>query len=515
MSKGLMRTARIAQLPLRQWGASLLELLGAISISSVILGGVAHQANTYIDNTKDAYTAQHAKAYAQAAHAYIRENKNDITTSVQRFEGSQLSQYLPAGFSEVNKNPFGQTPVLVARKISGTENIEGFLVYQVDGSNAEKRAARIPEERRPFVAALAGLGGGYVNDRNQPKGAGWDASDTYRAFRTAAAAEPGMMVVSLNLFEPADVLDTRYVCRLAGNTGCNQMELELQFADGKGISNAAYLSSTNQFVLSATSIKMTGDATFVDPAKFRSTVEITSSVKVGGGLTADTLRSTRTVVAGESCLSTEMGAIARKAGVNPDGPGTGVLMSCRKGLGENRWMWLPVFSAQEEKSSVIGCWDGNDFCKKHPKQLCWERTKDENGERNQGLVPPGADPGLECGFNWKKTTRSRRYWPDGSVRLDKAGNEQWVWETEIGERMFCALGFHGQTAPMSLESDVSGTKVYSYPAVGGGDDHTFCRVYPKAVKVNGVDTGATSWFMKVGSAYNTPIACHAVCVSEE
>ena len=61
----------------------------------------------------------------------------------------------------------------------------------------------------------------------------------------------------------------------------------------------------------------------------------------------------------------------------------------------------------------------------------------------------------------------------------------WEWETEIGKRMFCSLGFHAQTVP----SDPGVLDPEKY-AKFGKPDHTFCRVYP----VDG------KWFIKVGSA---------------
>jgi hypothetical protein len=278
------------------------------------------------------------------------------------------------------------------------------------------------------------------------------------------------------------------------------MKGDIDFDNGKGIKNISYLSSSRN-------INIYGPTVFNSSATFERPVQINRQLTVVQGLEARTLKASLLVRRNYRCDEAELGQIAREGGGEGDPlTPTGTLLVCKK-IGE-KYKWRPVFGAQEEKKSIVGCFDKNDFCRLTPEQACNDH--------------PDADRTV-CRASLSGTRVVKEDSTDGS------GGVMWAWEKEIGEKTFCALGFHAQTSPQHIDlgrlsrsgltsetrsflGELDNLGVGGYPKVQGGPDHTFCRVWPKEVRVN--NTSETRWFIKAGSSYKTPVACHAVCLDE-
>lgn len=460
----------------RQLGVSLLEVLGSIAVGAVVMVGVVDQTNRYIDNTKDAYTAEHARMYAAAARAYVKENIDDktkIKSAANLVNQTDLVRYLPAGFGGADKNPYGQTPQVVLKRLADKE-VEGYLVYT--------GGTPIPDGRRQFVSVMTGIGGGFVGADSVPQGAGWSDSKYQASFGAVRPLETGRPVVSLSLLSPVDPKDCRYLSIDPPNGICGaQLNRDLDMGNF-GIKATSLTNVENITGGNGKTINIVG------ATSFSNTVTVTSSVTIGGAVSATGTISGNAfspgmkVALGASCVGYSLGTIAQlSTTVTTD---KGSLLSCQleKSTDEKSQSWRPFLSASEEKLAIIGCWAGNDYCKKTPEEICKSRDKD-----------PG-DGVTKCDFKYEKTKAG------SSTATDGRDGIQYWWQNEIGERTFCALGFHAQTQS-TLAAKEDGT------TVTGAPNHTFCRVFPE--RKDGRDT----WYIKVGSAYKTPVSCHAVCLN--
>ena len=517
-----------------QRGVSLLEVLGSVAIGSVVMVGVVDQTNRYIDNTKDAYTAEHARAYAEAARGYIKENKATLLgqTAAVSISADDLNKYVATGFS--GANPYGQKPVLVVKRnpAAGVSQLQAFLVYQ--------NGNEIPEGRRNFVAAMTGLGGGYVDATNQLQGGGW-AADGQKYFGKDAGvtANVGKVVVALDLFEPSDVLDDRYLCRnavLSPGKDCNKLESNL-IGNGKSITDLGSLTTKDLNASGTTTLYTTNVS---GPLTVSSTVKVEGAVTINGSVTADIVRSSRSVKEDSECSSGEKGAIARKfeaVGSTTDTSstdptkGTGSILICREKRGGG-YAWLPLIYSQEERSAILGCFAGNRYCAATVKEMDDLHKRPELGFDELPKKPPSGEYDATVSGKYDGTLNNQAYSEPkgGNYEVTQTLGIQKVPEGPIIKYpTFCALGFHAQTAPQALGTWTLGTSntptVVSYtgssttgiyPTMNGGPEHTFCRVWPDTKNVVGTRGYGTSnlkptWKIRVGSSNNIPVACHAVC----
>lgn len=497
---------------LYQLGVSLLEILGGLAIGSVVMTGLAQETNKLIDNTRDANTAEHAQTFARAAVGFVKDKKAEdpnFGQSLGKFYASDASMtaYLPPGFPRTN--PYGQRPVLYVKKQPGSQSVQGFVMYEATSGTP---ARELQPGRREFVAAMAGLGGGYADASGTARGPGWTYTRQEFSQLGMTPPAPGMMVLALNLFDPTDVLSDRYVCRTAADAerhkDCNKLGVGIDAANNE-IKNLSRVNNTSTFAIFAPRITIGGSSS------------TKTEVSINGALTATVLRATAIKKEGSECFDYERGSLARSAaagekfveGQDQSAMGTGKILTCQQDPGQKDvYKWLPIFNAKEEKNAIIGCWASNGFCAMEPKELCRRRMKPDSGGTADDPV---------CDFDWKATKKYVK-------GKDGAGFQQYEWETEIGERTYCSVGFHAQTGPSRkydvdpvtgqteitwatdargrLIRDKDNNRIDVTPPmadeVTGAPSHTFCRVYPKDKK----------WYIKVGSAYRTPVACHAVCL---
>ena len=147
-----------------QRGFTLLEVLLAVSIGSLVLSSGASFMMDRVNDVKDQTTAQYQVKIAGAAERYIRDNLTTVASglgingaaapiSVATLRGAG---YLSTGMTDIN--PYRQTACVLVRRLTnntlGQPRLEALIV--TEGGIA------IPDKRVPFIAAMGGSVGGYV-----------------------------------------------------------------------------------------------------------------------------------------------------------------------------------------------------------------------------------------------------------------------------------------------------------------------------------------------------------------
>lgn len=166
----------------RQRGFTIVELLAALAIATLLVAGVMAMINTSLDDAKGQQTALYQQQLTQAAAQFITQNSATLlgvatttTPVVVPLSGStyQLATYLPAGVQ--SKNAYGQTPCLLVYA-NGSGALQGLLVTEGGTS--------IPDPQLGYIAANAGQGGGSIPKTNNAKSA------AYGAFGSWSLASP-------------------------------------------------------------------------------------------------------------------------------------------------------------------------------------------------------------------------------------------------------------------------------------------------------------------------------------
>lgn len=144
-----------------QRGFSLIELLGALAVGAIMMVGVSVLIDASMDDTKGQQAAFHQSQVTAAASKYINARYADLvaastaTTPAAPITVAMLKAdgYLSAGLSDTNA--YGQTPcVLVLQPAPG----------RLDALVVTEGGVAIPDKSIAYVAANAGLGGGYLSD---------------------------------------------------------------------------------------------------------------------------------------------------------------------------------------------------------------------------------------------------------------------------------------------------------------------------------------------------------------
>jgi prepilin-type N-terminal cleavage/methylation domain-containing protein len=222
----------------RQRGMTLVEVLAALAIASVLLVGLSSMIGDSIDELKEQQTALQQAQLVAAAARYVTANYADLVAgtgggAVTAVSVAQLKTagFLPAGFAATN--PYQQSACVLVRQPSAG---------RLDALVAGYGGTAIPDRAIAAVAMMAGQGGGYVSAAlpGTARGSSWELVTTaYQGVACAgttvlngAAAHDGGHLVSSLFYDGPGQLSTDFLYRdtVPGRPQLNQMNTALAFA---------------------------------------------------------------------------------------------------------------------------------------------------------------------------------------------------------------------------------------------------------------------------------------------
>jgi prepilin-type N-terminal cleavage/methylation domain-containing protein len=241
-------------------GFTLLELLAAIAIGSLMLIGLTSLADKSFDDAKAQQAALYQAQIVAAATQYIQTNYNDLisatangtvavaidlkTVTPTPAATSALSgltnptaptpPFLPPSIAATNS--YGQAPcVIVTQPVAASNQLQALVVTYKTAATA----SAIGQRDLAFVAANAGAGGGYVitdGTGTIAKGATWSlsAADLARFATTACPIASGYLASAI-FFNGPGQLSTDYLYRSAvgGHPELNKMLTPIVLAPPK------------------------------------------------------------------------------------------------------------------------------------------------------------------------------------------------------------------------------------------------------------------------------------------
>jgi cytoskeletal protein CcmA (bactofilin family) len=270
----------------RQTGFSLLEILGALAIGSIMMLGMTSMIDTSMEDVKGQQAALHQSTVFDAAKKYLTANYATLKTTVASSPATAITMaqlragnFLPGGFSDTNA--YGQTPcVLVTQSTPG----------RLDALIATSGGQQIAEKDVAAVAMGAGQGAGYI-DYKTPTAAGgpsWKLPDTapYRGVACGAGAavlngttghDSGHLVSNL-FYDGQLYTDFLYRNAYPNRPELNQMNTPIQMASAAlvdtgsdckvgGVANAAFAieKTTRTLLTCGTDGKWAGGSSWKEP----------------------------------------------------------------------------------------------------------------------------------------------------------------------------------------------------------------------------------------------------------
>lgn len=170
----------------QQRGFTMVEILAALAIASLMLMGIALMVNRSLDDAKGQQTALYQQQLANAAAQLVAQNATALAATataakpvVVPLTGApyQLASFLPAGV--LNQNAYGQTPCLLVYA-GAAGSLQALLVTE--------GGARISDGQLGYIAANAGSGAGSIPATGNAAGA---ALGAFGAWRVAAPNPAG------------------------------------------------------------------------------------------------------------------------------------------------------------------------------------------------------------------------------------------------------------------------------------------------------------------------------------
>jgi type II secretory pathway pseudopilin PulG len=228
----------------RQRGMSLLELLAAIGVSTVLLIGLTEMITVALEDTKGQQAAYQQAQVLSAARKYIAANYAALVTasasSVEPVTVATLRSngFLPTGFADTNS--YAQRSCVLVRQPSAGKLDALVVTYG---------GVAIPDRNIAVVAMNSGQGAGYINSDapGTAHGPSWSMTTTpYRSVPcgsgapvlTGAAADGGHLASNL-FYDGPGQLSTDFIYRdaVAGRPELNRLNVPLGMA-GAALVNA-------------------------------------------------------------------------------------------------------------------------------------------------------------------------------------------------------------------------------------------------------------------------------------
>lgn len=221
----------------RQRGMSLLEVMAAIAVGTVLFIGLTDMIDVSLEDTRGQQAAYHQAQLTAAAQKYIAANyatlKSDTSSgAVESATVADLAAFLPEGFDD--QNSYLQKTCVLIRKGSGPERLDALVV----GYGGRE----IPDRSIASVAMNAGQGAGYIpsTDTAVARGPSWSLNTTpFRPGRcggaeplTGGSADAGHLVTNLFYDGPGNLMtDFLYRDEVPGHPELNSMNVPLQMAN--------------------------------------------------------------------------------------------------------------------------------------------------------------------------------------------------------------------------------------------------------------------------------------------
>lgn len=221
-------------------GFTLLELLLAMVVATVMLAGLMTMSRNANERTLAKNAAEHMAVVASAASLYINANAVTLQTTATPSVAATVTPaqlitagFLPASFS--NRNPYNQSyMVYVLEPTAGT--LRG-LVLTSGGRSATASDKAFGNKSIPFAASLLGAKGGYVPTGSVPGQSSAVVQGSYGGWTMAFAGTnipnpgPGHLAANLDLVDAAAMDDQLYRVSVPGHAELNTMQTSIDMSD--------------------------------------------------------------------------------------------------------------------------------------------------------------------------------------------------------------------------------------------------------------------------------------------
>ncbi|MFL9874786.1 shufflon system plasmid conjugative transfer pilus tip adhesin PilV [Paraburkholderia megapolitana] len=224
----ILKRRQTRRLPGRQRGVTLVEALAALFIGALMILGVSMMINTSLNDTRDQEVAQYQRQIATAVNEALKQNYGTLLASMPDGTASVLSVadmitkgYIPASYQGTT-NAFRQSVCLLIQQNKG----------QVDALLVSINGTPIPKAELGYIAANAGVGGGFIDTPTpiQAVGAygGWTASAGSWDMPPTCTLTPGHLANQLFMMGPGNQ-STDYLYRNAvpGRPDLNAMTVPI------------------------------------------------------------------------------------------------------------------------------------------------------------------------------------------------------------------------------------------------------------------------------------------------
>ncbi|MCX4161404.1 MULTISPECIES: prepilin-type N-terminal cleavage/methylation domain-containing protein [Paraburkholderia] len=218
-------------------GFTLIEVLVALALTALMVGGVATMINSSLEDTRGQQAALYQQLLSGAARQYIQQNFASLskyasagTPVVVGVTGgtTNLSTFLPPNTTPTN--PYGQTPcLLVYSDASGMLN--GLLVTE--------GGTTIPDPELGYIAANSGQGAGSIPATNNGAGTAigafgeWKRLSPNPAGKSCSGTKTGTGHLATEVYYNGNqVQNTDYLYRVSvpGNIQANTMQVPIVLA---------------------------------------------------------------------------------------------------------------------------------------------------------------------------------------------------------------------------------------------------------------------------------------------
>ncbi|MFC0402790.1 shufflon system plasmid conjugative transfer pilus tip adhesin PilV [Paraburkholderia rhizosphaerae] len=221
----------------RQRGFTVIELLAALAIGSMVMAGIAMMINTSLEDARGQQAALYQSQLAQASAQLIQQNATALSAAatattpvVVKLQGTpfKLSTYLPDGVQ--GQNAYGQTPCLLVYATSNGA-LQGLLVTE--------GGMTIPDAQLGYIAANAGPGGGSIPLTHNPGGAAlgaygaWSIATPNPANVSCSSTKTGVGHLVSEIFPDNSQgrnADFLYRVSVPGNPTANTMQVPIVLA---------------------------------------------------------------------------------------------------------------------------------------------------------------------------------------------------------------------------------------------------------------------------------------------